>query len=183
MKLRKGLIHLVDGIAKQLQTCKISGLAGEVAENIPRFQNFGFSSIPVESNDGKGAEVIIADLGSADRRVIIATDDRRYRPRTGNPGDVCIYGIKDDPKAPHALSTQRLTLLNDGSAILNIGDAQLHILPSGEITLKGNLNLTGNLQVTGNISSTGTLHNNGTNVGSTHTHINGGGTGNSGVPS
>jgi phage baseplate assembly protein gpV len=38
------------------------------------------------------------------------------------------------------------------------------------------------ITLSGNVGTTGTLMNNGVNVGSTHVHINGGGTGDSGPP-
>jgi phage baseplate assembly protein V len=172
MSLRKGIIVEVDSNSSKMQTVKIEGLYGEVADNVERFQAFGFCSIPLPVDDnGQAAEVVIADLGSSDRRVVVATDDRRKRPRKGRPGDVMMYGCKDTSSAEHVSATQRFVFLDDGSCRLNVGGAKLHISATGVVSIIADtINITGNLNIDGDINTTGKLNNNGHDVGSTHKH-------------
>ena len=106
--VRFGTVHKIDNSTKR-QKVQVSMLAGEVAE-IPRFQSYGFSSIPVEPDiDGKSAEaVIVAPSGESSTRVAVVVDDRRYRPTVGAEGDVMLFTHKDTPSATHASATHRI---------------------------------------------------------------------------
>lgn len=119
MRIRKGIISKVDGSDKKLQTCQVEGVADEVINNVERFQNYGFSSYPLDATTDEASEVIIADLPSG--TVICATDDRRLRPLKSLPGDVVIYGSKDDPE--NEGGTHRITLTDWGDeqfSVINI---------------------------------------------------------------
>lgn len=187
MKLRKGVINFIDNNQSLLQTTQIEGLSGEVADGVERYQAFGLSTFPMPCNpDGKGAEAIIADLGSSSMRTVIAVDDRRYRPTQGSKGDVIMYGVHDTPTATHTNATQRLAFTDDGTGnyrcILKINQATIEIKSDGTITLSnpgasivmlnsGDVNINcANLNVTGNTTFTGQVHANGHPIDETHTH-------------
>lgn len=193
MKLRKGVINLTDNSTK-LQTVQVEGLAEEVADNVERYQPFGLSTVLVDCPaDGKGAECVLADLGSTSMRSVIVADDRRFRPVGGFPGDVVLYGIHDTPTAAtHSESTQRIVLTDDGTAdyrmllktkncsiamnsadvmVIKNANATITIAANGTMTIAApTVNITGNVAITGDLSVSGTVTNAGTNISKTHTH-------------
>ena len=70
---RAVLSAISDGAGIQLVQVKL--LEGEVRDGVERFQNYGFTSVPLP-----GAEGIMACVsGNRDHGVIVAMDDRRYR--------------------------------------------------------------------------------------------------------
>lgn len=76
----------------RLQELQVSLLADEVRDQAERFQNYGFTSHPLP-----GAEAVAASVaGSRDHVVVIAVDDRRYRLRALQPGEVAIYSDEGD---------------------------------------------------------------------------------------
>ena len=188
MKIRKGIVNHVDGNNTKMQTMQIEGLHGELADKVERYQEYGFSSFPVavNNNDGTASEVLIAELGSNDMAVVIAADDRRYRPIHGFAGDSIIYTKHDTPAATHNNATHRIALTDDGGAdyrtILKVHEisvvlksdntitishpnGSMTIAPDGAITLSGTT-----LTINADVSINGTLVNNGVNISSTHKH-------------
>jgi len=70
-----------------LQRLQLKALADEVMDLRERFQEYGFSSHP-----HKGAEAVLVSLGgNRTNTVVIAVDDRRYRLKLENEGDVAMY--------------------------------------------------------------------------------------------
>lgn len=70
-----------------LQKIQASLLADELHSNVDRVQEYGFSSVPLPGSEG----VFLAVGGSREHGVIVATDDRRYRPKNLQPGEVMLY--------------------------------------------------------------------------------------------
>lgn len=86
--LSRAVIKAVDDSLKA-QGLQITLYADEVREDVERFQEYGFTSVPVE-----GAEAICLSLGGErDHPVVVATEDRRYRPKDLSEGDVAIYEL------------------------------------------------------------------------------------------
>ncbi len=86
LMVSRGVVSLVnDGL--KLQGLQVELLAGEVADDVERFQEYGFTSVPAS-----GAEVIaLAVGGNRSHLVVIACDDRRYRPGGMVAGEVAVY--------------------------------------------------------------------------------------------
>jgi phage baseplate assembly protein V len=82
----KGIISAAKD-SGNLQTVKMEILKDEVVENIPRVQEFGFSSNPPEDS-----EAIVLCIG-ADRSnmVVIASDNSSLRPKDLAAGDTVLY--------------------------------------------------------------------------------------------
>jgi len=77
---------LVDD-GKKLQQVQVELLADEVKDHVERFQQYGFTSVPLE-----GAEVLCVFLGGGrDHGIAFAIDDRRYRLTGLKNGDVALY--------------------------------------------------------------------------------------------
>lgn len=159
MRIRRGVINNTNNTS-MLQTAQVEGLAGEILDDAERYQPFGLSTIPMSD-----AECVLASLGSDDQTVILAVDDRRYRPKQGVVGDVMLYGIGDNPNAGHDSATQRITLKANGDIVVKCGSAKFELLQSGIVNISATT-----LNIVGNVNTTGTLTNNGKLVGSTHTH-------------
>jgi phage baseplate assembly protein V len=101
---RAVLSAISDGSGIQLVQVKL--LEGEVRDGVERFQNYGFTGVPIG-----GAEGIMACVsGNRDHGVIIAMDDRRYRVKGLQSGEVAMYSYQD--KQPHK---HRIIFKKDGS--------------------------------------------------------------------
>lgn len=82
----RAVIKLVnDGL--KLQELQIVGLSGETLDGVERFQEYGFTS-----NPKAGAEAITLSVGgNRSHTVIVAVDDRRYRLKGLESGEVALY--------------------------------------------------------------------------------------------
>lgn len=98
--LARGVVQLAADGGK-LQVLQLGVLAGEPVDDCERYQEFGFSSVPL-----KGAEAVVLFLdGDRSRPMVVAVDDRRYRPTGGEPGEVVVYN--------HTGATIRITVDGD----------------------------------------------------------------------
>lgn len=78
--------------SKKMQLLQVSLLAGETKDDVERFQNYGFTSVPLE-----GAEACAVFVGGdRDHGIIIAVDDRRYRLKGLAAGEVALYTDEGD---------------------------------------------------------------------------------------
>lgn len=82
----RGVVNTTDD-STQIQLSQVSLLDGEVRDEIERFQSYGFSSNPRE-----GAEAVVVFVGGRrDHGLAIQVDDRRYRIRNLESGEVAVY--------------------------------------------------------------------------------------------
>jgi phage baseplate assembly protein V len=78
--------------ATKMQAAQISILDSETRDDVERFQQYGFTSVPLP-----GAEGIVIFVGGArDHPLITNIDDRRHRMRNLEPGEVAIYTDEGD---------------------------------------------------------------------------------------
>ena len=78
--------------SKKVQELQIKLLAGEVRDKVERFQNYGFTSVPLEGAEG----VAVFVSGNREHGLVIAVDDRRYRLKGLEAGEVAIYTDEGD---------------------------------------------------------------------------------------
>lgn len=103
--------------SKKVQEVDINILQDETKEGVERFQNYGFSSVPLKQKGKQVAEAIVAFLGgNRSHGVVIATDDRRYRPKDLKEGESVIYDHQG----------QQIHLSNDGIRLKG-GDKKLPV--------------------------------------------------------
>lgn len=77
---------------RRVQELQIAALAGELLDKVERFQEYGFSSRPLD-----GAEaVIVSVVGGRGNAIAVATDDRRHRPTSLAKGEVELYTDEGD---------------------------------------------------------------------------------------
>lgn len=77
--------RVADG--RKMQILQIGVMAGEDIDDAERVQNYGFSSVPLEGAEG----VVVFPGGDRAHALVVAVDDRRYRPTGGEPGEVVVY--------------------------------------------------------------------------------------------
>lgn len=134
--------------AKKIQIVQVDLLDGETRDDIERFQNYGFTSVPRE-----GAEAAVIFVGGRrDHGLCIAVDDRRYRLKDLEAGEVAIY--------------------NDAGARVLLkasGEIELTPKPGQIISLASNVEISGNLNASGTITGTTDVVGGGKSL-KTHTH-------------
>lgn len=84
--IARAVVAAVDD-AKKFQVVQLDLLEGETRNEIERVQNYGFTSVP---HAGAEAAVIFVG-GRRDHGLAIAVDDRRYRIRNLESGEVAVY--------------------------------------------------------------------------------------------
>lgn len=124
---------------KKLQEVQASLLADEARATMERFQQYGFTSVPLPGAEG----IALAVGGSRGHMVVIAVDDRRYRRVGLQPGETCIYNDKGD----------RVHIREDGTIDVVASTKVFVDAPETEVT--GNVLVRGNAQVLGNITCDG----------------------------
>ncbi len=76
----------------KMQEMQIALTAGELRDQVERFQNYGFTSHP---HNGSEAAVVFLG-GNRDHGLVLAVDDRRYRMKAMEQGEVAIYTDEGD---------------------------------------------------------------------------------------
>lgn len=110
-------------------------LKDEVLDKLERFQNYGFSSRPLD-----GAEALITFVGgNRDHGIVIAVEDRRYRLKAMEKGEVALYSdegdfvhLKRDRKME--IGTLELTINAETKAIINSPETEINAETSVVIT-------------------------------------------------
>ena len=87
----RGVVTAIDD-SKPQQRLQVSLLSDELRDEVSRFQNYGFTSVPQT-----GAEAVVFFAGG-DRSngVVIVCDDKRYRIKGLQKGEVCLYSDEGD---------------------------------------------------------------------------------------
>ncbi|RMG50379.1 MAG: phage baseplate assembly protein V [Gammaproteobacteria bacterium] len=175
LMIGRGVLRLVDD-AKAMQMVQLGVLAKETRE-MERFQDYGFTCVPKE-----GAEAIVAALGGRrDHLVALRIDDRRFRLKNLNSGEVALY---DD--LGNVIHFKRDRILVNGVALVEVTAPAVTINAATEHN--GNITLNGDLTVNGQISASGQINSDtGVSIGALElgTHVHGGvttGSGNTGGP-
>ena len=104
MVSRAVLSAISDGNGLQIAQVKL--LEGEVRDAVERMQNYGFTGVPLAGAEG----VMVCVSGNRDHGIVIAMDDRRYRIKALQSGEVAVYTHLDKQAHKH-----RIIFKNDGS--------------------------------------------------------------------
>lgn len=144
LMIGRGIITLVNDATKE-QSVQISLLEDEVHDNVERYQEYGFSSVP-----HAGAEAITVSVGgNRGHSVVIATGDRRYRMKNLEAGEVVIY---DDLGQSVHLKREGIILKSPQVTI----DAETTQI-SGELSVNGTISSGGDMTSGGNITAAGSV--------------------------
>ena len=88
--LARAVITAVNDAASA-QALQIETLADDAADEVERFAQYGFTSVP-----HPGAEAIVAAMGGLrSHGVVIAVEDRRYRLKGLKSGEVALFDDQD----------------------------------------------------------------------------------------
>lgn len=91
LAVARGVVRLIsDGAGLQLVQAGL--MANETRSNMERLQEYGFTSVP---HAGAEAAVIFVG-GNRDHGLVIAVDDRRYRLKPLQTGEVALYTDEGD---------------------------------------------------------------------------------------
>lgn len=87
----RAVVNLIDDSLK-MQILQVALSEDETRSDIERFQNYGFTSVPLA-----GAESVVLFVnGRRDHGLAIAVDDRRYRLSSLESGEVAVYTDQGD---------------------------------------------------------------------------------------
>ena len=75
-----------------IQKLQVSVLGSEAIDTIPRYQNYGFTSHPKVGCEA----VAVFNAGDRASGIVVAIDDRRFRLKGLNEGEVAIYTDEGD---------------------------------------------------------------------------------------
>lgn len=138
LMVSRALVALVDD-GKKLQELQVSLLEGEARAVAERFQQYGFTSVPLADAEA----IALAVGGSRSHIVVLAVDDRRYRRKDLQPGETCIYNQHGD----------RVHIREDGT--IDVVASTKVFVDAPEVECTGNVLIKGNLHVEGDTTCDG----------------------------
>ena len=128
----RGVTSLLN-TAGQVSVAQIKGVASEVLNNVPVFQQFGFTSALPDNSD----VIVLPLLGRSGLSVIIASENGKYRLKGLVKGESAIYSLFGD-----------YVYLKQGRIVeVKAGTKLLVDAPEAEYT--GNLKVAGNIEAGG----------------------------------
>lgn len=75
-----------------MQVLKATVLAGEDRDDIERFQNYGFTSVPLKGSEA----LVLCPAGNREHMIAVAVDNRTLRLKGLEEGEVAIYTDEGD---------------------------------------------------------------------------------------
>ncbi len=129
----RAVLQTIDD-AKKLQSVKAKLTAGNVGDDIERFQEYGFTSVPFP-----GCEAVMVYVGgNRAHGIVVATDDRSKRPTGLAEGDTALYTDKGVRVLLDRLND--LVLLGKAPAefvaLANLVLTELQAVQTDQVTLK-----------------------------------------------
>ncbi|WP_269471107.1 phage baseplate assembly protein V [Sulfuriflexus mobilis] len=91
MIVSRAVVTLVDDSLK-MQSIQVQAFSGEVLDDIERFQQYGFTSVPHPGAEG----IMLSVGGNRSHGVLVSVDDRRYRLKGLEGGEVALYTDEGD---------------------------------------------------------------------------------------
>ncbi len=101
LMISRGVVGTVDD-SKKLQSVQILALAGEILADLERFQQFGFTAVPIPGSEA----ILLFPSGDREHGLVVAIDDRNLRPTGLTAGQSCMYDAVGS----------KFTLTNDGKS-------------------------------------------------------------------
>jgi phage baseplate assembly protein V len=144
----RAVLRLVND-ATTMQSVQVSLLADELRDDVERFQNYGFTSVPFA-----GAEAVaVCVAGSRDHVVVVAVDDRRYRLKGLANGEVAIYTDEGDHIVIKRGGTVEVLAATKVNVRTPLVECSGDLVVRGTLTVDGHAELNSDLHVDGNIGS------------------------------
>jgi phage baseplate assembly protein V len=140
LSIARGTLTRVND-APKMQTADVRLLNNESLAGAERFQDYGFTSVPLPADDTGTAEVVaVFILGNRSHPIIVRIDDRRYRLKNLQPGESAQY---DDQAQQVYISRSGIQILGGPSNLpitVAVGNSSF-VIANGMIsaTIGGNL--------------------------------------------
>jgi phage baseplate assembly protein V len=158
LTVARAVVSLVDD-GKKMQTLQLQLLKREIREEVERFQNYGFTAKPFPGAEG----VVVFVGGNRDHGLCIAVDDRRYRLKGLQDGEVAVYTDEGDKihfKRNRVIEVTTQTFrVNAGTKVeINTPQFELNATTEAKVTSNvvtitaPNTNVSGNVTAAGNVS-------------------------------
>lgn len=145
LMIGRAVVRLVNDTT-DLQRLQITLLADETVDNVPRFQEYGFTSHPLAG----AAAVVVCVHGNRDRAIAVAVDDPRYRKKGLAAGEVALY--TDEGDYLH-FKRGRLVEIVAGTKV-KVTAPEVEVVASTKVTVTSPLvEMSGDLTVAGAITS------------------------------
>lgn len=90
LMIARAIVELVDD-TKTCQTLQLTIRADQLRSDVERFQQYGMSSVP----QAEAEALVVMVSGSTDHPIVLAVEDRRYRPTSLAEGEVCVYTLQN----------------------------------------------------------------------------------------
>jgi phage baseplate assembly protein V len=117
MIIGRAIVAAIDD-SNNTQLLQLKLLADELATNVERFENYGFSSYPLTDSQALAAFI----NGNRNHGIVLCVHDRRYRPSYLSSGEVSFYTYEDKSgthrihfKSGQIINIQCVSLDNDVS--------------------------------------------------------------------
>ena len=115
----------------KLQNVQVTLLSGEVMDDVERFQNYGFTGHPPQ-----GSEAIVASLGgSRSHAVVICVENREFRLRNLQKGEVALYTDEGDvihfKRGNQILIDSAHTVNVNGATEVNVNGGAINLVGGG----------------------------------------------------
>lgn len=130
----RGFVESVDD-STQIQKIKAKLMADESLDELERLQDYGFASKPLPN-----AEILVVfPNGNRGHGIVIKADDRRYRVKNLQGGEVVIYTDEGDKihfKRGNKIevTTDELTINATAKVIVNTDEAEVNATTSAIVT-------------------------------------------------
>ncbi|WP_333501851.1 phage baseplate assembly protein V [Kluyvera genomosp. 2] len=116
------------------QNLQVQSLADATNDDVERFQQYGFTSVPPAGSEA----IILAVGGRRESLVAIAVEDKRCRPKGLEEGDVCLYHQDGQSmiilKAGGIIDVRGKRVNYTGDELFEINSAQLKFVGPAEFT-------------------------------------------------
>jgi len=142
LMIGRGVVRNTDD-STSIQTVQVEILKDDI-HDLERFQNYGYTSVPLVTSEA----VVVFPGGSKDHGIIVAVDDRRYRLRGLENGEVAIYTDEGDNIV---LKRGNKIEANTKTFTINAEDG---IILNGPITTSSTISAGGNVSAVGSVSAT-----------------------------
>jgi phage baseplate assembly protein V len=144
--------------APRMQTIQLALFAEQDADDIEHFQPYGITSVPHAGAEG----IALAIGGSTGHTVVVNVDDRRYRLKGLEAGEVALY---DDLGHTVHLTRAGIVIKGGGHPVVITDtplvrmESDLHVTGNitgdGDLAIEGGMAGGGGLNVVGDIEATG----------------------------
>ena len=139
------LVKLTDS-SLGVQSAQVSVLKGELRSDVENFQHYGLTSRPAAGTEG----VLLCIGGNRDHGILIATENRAFRLKDLEEGEVALY--TDEGDKIHFLRGQEIRIESGVKVRVEAPDAEF----SGDVLVEGNVVIDGHLHVKQTLDVDGT---------------------------